>query len=166
MPFFLLQDVATRSVEAATFFPNTLEGWLKIVLVYGVSTAATLAAVWRMMKKPLEININGLGDRVGRLELSRESIETGQRKMQDDIRVAEQDRKHMREQLGETKALANHASEQLTEIKLDIISHITASREAITEDVHKVRDEVTAVRERVVRVETTLDSRKNGSPNR
>lgn len=160
MPTLLLQDVAVRTAEAATFFPNTLEGWLKIVLVYGVSTAATLAAVWRMMKKPLEININGLGERVGRLELARESIETGQRKMQDDIRVAEGDRKVMREQLGETKALAQHTSEQLTEIKMDIISHITESRVAITSDVQKVRDEVSAVRERVVRVETTLDNRK------
>jgi hypothetical protein len=164
--YMLMQAVPKDTSGFAPFFPNTLEGWLKIILVYGVSTAATLAAVWRMMKKPLEININGLGDRVGKIEILQAGTETELRKINDTERDAAIQRNYLREQLGETKALAARTSEEVTDIKVDIIGHVTQSRDAVLADVAKVRDEVTSVRERVVRVETTIDHSKQRSGDR
>jgi hypothetical protein len=66
------------------FLPDTLGEWLSVVLTICGTISATAALIWKIMKQPLETELNGVGARLNKVD------ETVTRNQQDILNLQRQ----------------------------------------------------------------------------
>jgi hypothetical protein len=121
------------------FYPDTLAGWVGLFIQVSTITAALAAFGWRVIRAPLLTSINGLGERVHRVEMSDEGQGTRLHALERFSETSQRDRTDLRDHI-------NRVEGQLSRL----ISHIESERG------HKGRAD-SEIRERLVRIETKVD---------
>lgn len=122
-----------------SFFPATMEGWVRLLLVLGGFGLSMAGFAWRFMRLPLLTQINGLGDRVKLVELSAAARDPEIRKLDRAGESARHDLMALHDRVGRIEG----ATERL-------ISAMERNRDAHMEEEGEIR-------ERLVRIETKVD---------
>jgi hypothetical protein len=121
------------------FWPTTLAQWVGLVVQVTTITAALAALGWRLIRAPLLDSINGLGERVKRIEVADEGHGARLHAMERHRELDARDRSDLRSHVDRVEG-------QLSRL----ISHIESERG------HKGRAD-SEIRERLVRIETKVD---------
>lgn len=133
-----------------TFFPQTLDGWLKILLIYSVAAAGILVAVWRFLTHPIRDRIaaeaearqagdEGIGARMADIAQV-VHVNAGKHDLIDRfMERSDADQKNMHEHMGRIDAQLSQLAEVVRKAELA-----------------RVR-ELGEVREGLVRIETKID---------
>lgn len=140
-------------MDGRGFFPQTLEGWVTIILILG----GGIATFWKGYNKLIE-KLNGLGERVDKIDTSCIKVTAHYDVMATTVENNRREISLLRERVGaadkERESLAGHYQD----LRIDIMSAINELKQAFQQ-----RD--TALRERLVRVETVTQlERKLGRP--
>jgi hypothetical protein len=132
------------------FLPSTLEGWL-VVIGTLIAWAVATQRVWRNLVD----KVNGVGARVAVLEEKKAENATKIEHLENGHRIATSDRAHLHERMGRLEKENEGLTEQLTNLKIDVIGHINEVKSMIKEDGG-------VLRERVIRLEVLQEQRPRG----
>lgn len=148
MHFWISAHVQTQAALVAVqpsdpFFTNDIEGALKV----GGMILAIVSAFWVMLKGKLQQDINGVGERVKKLEEAEVSHDARVDLLDNQVRDLTTNYANMRETVGEMRRAQEAISDQMHEMQVSIVGEIQKTRDT-------VRREMSAVRERVVVLET------------
>lgn len=132
-------------MQAKTFLPDTLQGWLVIIGLL-LTWAGTVWTIWTRQTA----RINGLGGRVKRIEEECKERDGRVSRLEDELTEYRRDREITSKEMGELKASLNATNEHMTEMKLELAGHMGEIKSLIVE-----KDAST--RERLARIETTIE---------
>ncbi|MDQ3273622.1 MAG: hypothetical protein M3Q39_00970 [Actinomycetota bacterium] len=128
-----------------TELPTSLSGWVSLAVQLGVVVLAVAGLLWRAIKKPLEDEINGLGRRVKIVE---------DKAMQHGTLIDKNDRSI--ERLGGAVVDGQKSVAKIEGVVERLVTAIERNRDAHAE-------EDSEIRERLVRIETKVDTLTRGN---
>lgn len=133
-----------------TFLPQTLGEWLTVLAIV-VGWAVATQRVWRNLVE----KVNGVGARVAVLEERKAENSVRLDRVEAGHTMATADRAHIHERMGSLVKENENLAQQITDLKIDVIGHINEVKTMIREDLG-------AVRERVVRLEVVNEMKQRG----
>lgn len=122
-----------------------LSDWLQLIAL--VASMLTLAyAMWyRAHIVPLKNDLNGWGERVKLLELSRERDAANQRQSEQLLRDTARDVLHLSENVGRVLAWAERNSAENLTLKQEIVGFASERFDKLTKEVAAIRQELAVV---------------------
>lgn len=82
------------------FWPDNLNDWLQLVVVYAASLVALLAAGWRVLRTPLDERISSNRDKISLTREDVSGVKSDYQNLKSILQAAEFDRQHLREKQG------------------------------------------------------------------
>lgn len=115
-----------------------VEGWMGFILTFASLVGVLLTAVYWAVKKPLEVQLNGLGTRVNSVENIANNNTARVNRLEGDMRESSQDRQNLAKQLGELEGGVRSLERGNHDMKLEIVNLINTRFSESNEQLHKV----------------------------